>query len=211
MNYLFLKQQRDPPCIDVVQYNNLLPICFCVVDYEIPQEAIARIFVKKPSGHTVYNDCEISGDIVKITPTTQMFAEIGVNDAQIQIIVGDKCHATFPFAFIVSGNLSAENAEESTDESLLSIPIATADTVGGITADPKTKAQTMPVGIDPQTGRLYTESGGAGYPLGDGLKVVDGKLTVDTADAVEQDNTRPVTSAAVYTEVGNIEVLLANI
>lgn len=211
MNYLFLKQQRDPPRIDVVQYNNLLPICFCVVDYEIPQEAIARIFVKKPSGHTVYNDCEISGDIVKITPTTQMFAEVGVNDAQIQIIVGEKCHATFQFTFVVSENLSADNAEESTDESLLSIPIATADTVGGITAEPKTEAQTMPVGIDPETGRLYTESGGAGYPLGDGLKVVDGKLTVDTADAVEQDNTRPVTSAAVYTEVGNIEVLLANI
>lgn len=211
MNYLFLKQQRDPPRIDVVQYNNLLPICFCVVDYEIPQEAIARIFVKKPSGHTVYNDCEISGDIVKITPTTQMFAEIGVNDAQIQIIVGEKCHATFQFTFVVSENLSADNAEESTDESLLSIPIATADTVGGITADPKTDAQTMPVGIDPETGRLFTESGGAGYPLGNGLKVVEGKLTVDTADAVEQDNTRPVTSAAVFTEVGNIEVLLASI
>lgn len=94
---------------------------------------------------------------------------------------------------------------------LRAIPTATAETVGGITAEPKTDAQTMPVGIDPKTGRLYTESGGAGYPLGDGLKVVDGKLTVDTADTVQQDNTRPVTSAAVYTEVGNIEVLLANI
>lgn len=211
MNYLFLKQQRDPPRIDVVQYNNLLPICFCVVDYEIPQEAIARIFVKKPSGHTVYNDCEISGDIVKITPTTQMFAEVGVNDAQIQIIVGEKCHATFQFTFVVSENLSADNAEESTDESLLSIPVATAETVGGITAEPKTQAQTMPVGIDPETGRLFTQPGAGGYEIGNGLKVVEGKLTVDTADAVEQDNTRPVTSAAVYTEVGNIEVLLANI
>ena len=32
-----------------------------------------------------------------------------------------------------------------------------------------------------------------------------------TADAVEEDNTRPVTSAAVYTELGNVEALLANI
>ena len=36
-----------------------------------------------------------------------------------------------------------------------------------------------------------------------------GVLSVDTADKVEQDNTKPVTSAAVHVEVGNIEVLLA--
>lgn len=46
---------------------------------------------------------------------------------------------------------------------LRAIPIATSDTVGGITAAPKTDAQTMPVGIDPETGRLYTESGGVGH------------------------------------------------
>ena len=46
--------------------------------------------------------------------------------------------------------------------------------------------------------------------IGDGLKwAADGKLTVDTADKVEQDNTKPVTSAAVHTEIGNIEALLA--
>lgn len=45
---------------------------------------------------------------------------------------------------------------------LRAIPIANSDRVGGITAEPKTDAQTMPVGIDPKTGRLYTESGGVG-------------------------------------------------
>lgn len=39
----------------------------------------------------------------------------------------------------------------------------------------------------------------------------DGTLNVDTADAVEQDNTRPITSAAVHTTVGNIEILLGTI
>lgn len=47
--------------------------------------------------------------------------------------------------------------------------------------------------------------------IGDGLKFFGGKLVVDTADNVEQDNTKPVTSAAVYTEIGNIEALLAAI
>lgn len=62
------------------------------------------------------------------------------------------------------------------------------------------------------TGRLGGGTGGTvPYKIGDGLKVVEGTLMVDTADAVEEDNTRPVTSAAVYVEIGNIEALLANI
>lgn len=36
----------------------------------------------------------------------------------------------------------------------------------------------------------------------------DGVLSVDTADIAEQDNTRPITSAAVHTVVGNIDALL---
>lgn len=56
-------------------------------------------------------------------------------------------------------------------------------------------------------------SGGGGYTIGDGLKLdaATNTLSVDTAEAVEQDNTKPVTSAAVYTEVGNINALLATI
>lgn len=54
---------------------------------------------------------------------------------------------------------------------------------------------------------------GGGYNIGDGLKLDSdtNTLSVDTADKVEQDNTKPVTSAAVYTEVGNINALLATI
>ena len=54
---------------------------------------------------------------------------------------------------------------------------------------------------------------GGGYSIGDGLKLdaATNTLSVDTAAAVEKDNTKPVTSAAVYTEVGNINALLATI
>jgi len=34
---------------------------------------------------------------------------------------------------------------------------------------------------------------------------------ITPANAVEEDNTRPITSAAVYTEIGNINALLATI
>lgn len=61
------------------------------------------------------------------------------------------------------------------------IPIATHDTIGGI-------------------------------KIGNNLRISDdGVLSVETADAAEQDNTLPITSAAVYTAVGNIEVRLSTI
>ena len=56
-------------------------------------------------------------------------------------------------------------------------------------------------------------SGTGGYTIGNGLKLdaATNTLSVDTAAAVEKDNTKPVTSAAVYTKVGNINALLATI
>lgn len=56
-------------------------------------------------------------------------------------------------------------------------------------------------------------AGGRDYVIGHGLKLDEqtNTLSVDTAEKVEQDNTLPVTSAAVYTTVGNIEVLLGTI
>ena len=46
--------------------------------------------------------------------------------------------------------------------------------------------------------------------IGENLKITkDGIISVDTANAVEQDNTKPITSAAVHVTIGNIEALLA--
>ena len=52
-------------------------------------------------------------------------------------------------------------------------------------------------------------AGPARVTYGHGLKYEDGVLSVDCAEAVEQDNTLPVTAAAVYVELGNVEALLA--
>ncbi len=71
---------------------------------------------------------------------------------------------------------------------------------------------------NPETGEYeesdipLPEGGGFGYQIGNGLKVTGtNTLEVDTATDVEQDNTLPITSAAVYTTVGNIEILLGTI
>ena len=53
---------------------------------------------------------------------------------------------------------------------------------------------------------------GINYKIGHGLKIVNGDtLQVDTADAAQQDNTLPITSAAVYQITGNIDALLQQI
>lgn len=62
---------------------------------------------------------------------------------------------------------------------------------------------------------IHTDGIPAGGHTGD-LLAKKSNANYDTewitpATAVEQDNTRPITSAAVYTEIGNINALLATI
>ena len=64
----------------------------------------------------------------------------------------------------------------------------------------------------PQTGG-GGGGGGSSYIIGAGLKYDrdSNTLSVDTTDVPEQDNTKPITSAGVYTKLGNIDVLLGTI
>ena len=51
-----------------------------------------------------------------------------------------------------------------------------------------------------------------GVIVGENLLITEeGVLSVDVANDAEQDNTRPITSAAVYLEIGNIDALLSTI
>jgi len=53
--------------------------------------------------------------------------------------------------------------------------------------------------------------GGTNFETDETLRFVEGKLSVNTADSVEADNSLPITSAAVYTTVGNIDSILKTI
>lgn len=60
--------------------------------------------------------------------------------------------------------------------------------------------------------RPATTTSLGGVIVGEDLQITQsGVLSVTKATAVEQDNTHPITSAAVYTEVGNISALLHTI
>ena len=51
-----------------------------------------------------------------------------------------------------------------------------------------------------------------GIIVGNDLLITnDGVLSVDKATEVQEDNTKPITAAAVYTEIGNINAALATI
>ncbi len=64
--------------------------------------------------------------------------------------------------------------------------------------------------VDVEVGAIVQikSSDGKEVEIGSGLKLEGNVLSVDTADNVEEDNTKPVTSAAVYTVVGNINAIL---
>lgn len=53
--------------------------------------------------------------------------------------------------------------------------------------------------------------GGTSFTTDETLTLKDGVLSVNRANSVEQDNTLPITSAAVFTEIGNIDALLKTI
>lgn len=102
--------------INYVQGTNTIPIELILADYNIPSGAEVRVYIKKPSGKEVYNNCTYSGNVVTIQPTLQMFAESGRQVGQIQIARSGKILVSFPLIFDVERNIISDSAVESSDE-----------------------------------------------------------------------------------------------
>lgn len=85
-NIYIYNKSGIPLVIDCTQGSNDYEWEFDVKDYEIPPGAEARIYIRKPSGFEIYNDCIIDGNTIKVDVTTQMTAENGKIPAQFQII-----------------------------------------------------------------------------------------------------------------------------
>lgn len=102
--------------IPVVQYDSGRQIIFNIVDAELPSGCTSNIFIRKPSGKSVYNSCTVSGNKVTVTLTNQSLSEYGFNDAQIQIIKGEEVVTSFSFILEVKQS-DADNAVISKSES----------------------------------------------------------------------------------------------
>lgn len=113
---IFVRNRGLPVQIDYVQGTNAVPLKFQFRDYTVPTGATVRLYIKKTSGKEVYNNASLVDNTATIQPTTQMFAEVGEQEGQLQLTSGQKILVTFPILFRVERNLISESAVESTDE-----------------------------------------------------------------------------------------------
>ncbi len=91
-------------------------------------------------------------------------------------------------------------------------PVSEAGKVLAVGADGVVEPTEMVSGGGEGNVPMMTETTAGIAKVGNNLKIDgEGRLSVDTADTVEGDNTRPITAAAVYATVGNIELLLGMI
>lgn len=102
--------------IEYVRGTNAVPIYFCFKDFDIPEDATAKVFVAKPSGKAVYNLCSIVEQTVRVEVTDQMFAEKGKHLMQIQIEKGGKTLVTFTQPVKVHSNFAEGDIPESGNE-----------------------------------------------------------------------------------------------
>lgn len=107
-----------PQKIVVVQNDSGRNVNVNIVDFKIPAEAAARIWVIKPDGTVVWNNCDIITDqIVKVKLTNQMLAAVGLSKAKIEIYTEDEVLSTFNFYLQVEEDISDPNGTESKNES----------------------------------------------------------------------------------------------
>lgn len=102
--------------VDVVEGDSGRKIRCKMEDMTIPTDSVARIYAEKPSGLKVYNDCTISDGYVVAELTTQMTAEVGSTQCQIEITSGDENVTSFEFELKVHKKLKDSGSIESTNE-----------------------------------------------------------------------------------------------
>lgn len=89
----------------------------CIIsDMSIPAGSTARFYAVKPSGAEIYNDCAIDGQEVILNMTTQMLAEVGTLNGQIEVTNSGKTVTSFSFCVNVIKNIKSNSAIESSNE-----------------------------------------------------------------------------------------------
>lgn len=106
------------PPIEYVQGTNALPIVFHFCDWDIPSNAAARVYIKKPSGKAEYDSiASVSGNDITIDVKDTMFSETGRSFVQILINNAEKTLVTFEYPVDVKRNNVAGEIPESENNS----------------------------------------------------------------------------------------------
>ena len=114
---IYVTRQTLPNPIEYIQGTNALPIIFTFVDYTIPEETAAKVYVEKPSRHCEYNLATIADNTVTVDVKDTMFDEVGTSNLQIKLTKDDKTLITFDYPVRVSKNRVAGNVPQSGDNS----------------------------------------------------------------------------------------------
>ena len=194
---------------------------------------------RRPDGQAYPVPIRRSGNTVTWTVTDTDLAVPGHGEIELQIVCGAIIGKSSRFACIVAESIdpgpnppapgmdwiaetiretaeAAKEAKEAREELLAAAERGDFDGEPGapgtldeeqIAALVNAYLEKHPLSIPPMSADVL-----GGAKLGENLKMSeDGHLSVDTADTAAGDNTRPITSAAVNTIVGNIETLLETI
>lgn len=105
--------------VGAVQGDTAREFYFIFDDYEIPEDAELRVYIKKTSGKEIYHYCYLANGDVVVQPTMQMLAETGKNIGQIQVIRNHAIVTTYPFYLIVEPNIIYSIKITSMDEFLI--------------------------------------------------------------------------------------------
>ena len=170
---------------------------------------------------------EVTDDYVLWTPTEADTEYKGYGEAQLTYRINGKVAKSEVFQIYTDRSLPnpvdppaewegfvdrVENAAAKAESAVIHNPYINEENLHWFVWDFDSE-QYIDTGVSASGGAAVWDSllGKPFNEIGDNLKVVSGKLTVDTATEVQEDNTKPITSAAVFVEVGNIEVLLQHI
>lgn len=115
-----LRIQNSAFCrrIRVVQGDTGRIFRFILEDVTMDGSEQARVYAKKPDGTEVYNDCEVvsPNEVLMESDSGQIFAAIGVVQAEIQISKSGKTITTYTFEFDVEKSLTRAGAIQSSSE-----------------------------------------------------------------------------------------------
>jgi hypothetical protein len=91
---------------------------FILEDITMDGSEQARVYAKKPDGTEVYNDCEVvsPNEVLMESDSGQIFAAIGVVQAEIQISKSGKTITTYTFEFDVEISITRAGAIQSSSE-----------------------------------------------------------------------------------------------
>lgn len=114
--HLSLSKKETIVKFEVVQYSTLPFITFVLDDYMPASGCAASLYIEKPDGTKIYNACTVADNLITYEPTTQSFAVLGINHAQLHLVEPNGAAISFLMHIEVTKNIIDSSAIESQDE-----------------------------------------------------------------------------------------------